>query len=187
MPRLDEITTKGGDEGKTSLVDGTRVVKSDQRVNTYGTVDELNSVLGLVRCETLPPELHSKIPRLQNALLNLGAELATPLESEFSQRLRKINQAQISELETWLESARKRLQPAETFILPGGTRAAAMFHLARTVTRRCERELVALMEKEAINPLCLVYLNRLSDLCFVWARLCNDEGRNDIFWQPDSV
>lgn len=184
MPKLDAIMTRGGDKGQTGLVDGSRISKASQRVKTYGTVDELNSVFGLVRCEVLPEGLTGKILRLQNELFNLGGELATPTDSEFAERIPRVEQAQIDQLESWLEETRDKLTPADNFVLPGGSRAAAVLHLARTVTRRCERELVALMEAEPVNPLCLKFLNRLSDLCFVWARDCNDAGRSDIFWQP---
>ncbi len=184
MPKFDRIMTRGGDKGTTSLVDGSRVSKACQRVTTYGTVDELNSVFGLVRCEQLPEGMNDKLLQLQNELFNLGGELATPASSEFAERLPKITQQQIDRLECWLEEARDQLTPMENFVLPGGSRAAATLHLARTVTRRCERELVALMEEEEINPLALRFVNRLSDLCFVWARLSNDCGRGDIFWCP---
>lgn len=187
MPKLDEIMTRGGDKGQTSLVDGSRVSKASQRVTTYGTVDELNSVFGLVRCEKLPEDLTSKILYLQNELFNLGGELATPLESEFADRLPRIQQTHIDLLETWLENARQQLTPAENFILPGGTKAAALLHLARTVTRRCERELVTLMETDNVNPACLSFINRLSDLCFVWSRLCNNCGTTDILWNPEGA
>lgn len=185
MPQLDAIMTRGGDKGQTSLVDGSRVSKGSQRVKTYGIVDELNSIFGLVRCEELPDNLSEKILQLQNELFNLGGELATPIDSEFADRLPKIQQNQIDRLETWLEEGRDIIEPAKNFILPGGTRPAATLHLARTVTRRCERELVSLMDTEQINPLCLGFLNRLSDLCFVWARQCNDHGKADIPWQAD--
>ncbi|MFO7766471.1 MAG: cob(I)yrinic acid a,c-diamide adenosyltransferase [Pelovirga sp.] len=184
MPKLDQIMTRGGDKGKTSLVDGRRVSKASQRVKTYGTVDELNSVLGLARCEELPPGIKDKLLQLQNELFNLGGELATPADSEQAARIPNVHQGQIDTLERWLEEDREKLIPAQNFVLPGGTRAAAVLHLARTVTRRCERELVSLAEMDDINPLSLGFLNRLSDLCFVWARLCNDGGKADIFWQP---
>lgn len=185
MPKIDRVMTRGGDKGETSLVDGSRVAKCSQRVRAYGTVDELNSCLGLVRCEELPGELLEKLLILQNELFDLGSELATPAESEAAQRVPNIRQYQIDLLETWLTEANRQLEPARNFVLPGGTRASAQLHLARTVARRAERELVALVESGVeINPCCLKFLNRLSDLCFVWARFCNDRGRGDILWQP---
>ncbi len=185
MPELDKIMTRGGDKGETSLVDGSRVAKCSQRVKTYGTVDELNSVLGMVRCEELPDGLNEKLLQLQNELFDLGCELATPADSELAGKIPNVRQFQIDLLEDWLQETNQQLEPAHNFVLPGGSRAAATLHLARTVTRRCERELVALLETGAeINPCCLRFLNRLSDLCFVWARLCNDYGKADIRWQP---
>ena len=185
MPKLDIIMTRGGDKGETSLVDGTRVAKCSQRVIAYGSVDELNSVLGMVRCEELPEGLQEKLLQLQNELFDLGCELATPAESELMEKIPNVRQFQIDLLERWLQESNQQLEPANNFVLPGGTRAAATLHLARTVARRCERELVALIETGAeINPCCLRFLNRLSDLCFVWARLCNDYGKADIRWQP---
>lgn len=185
MPKLDKIMTRGGDKGETSLVDGTRVTKSSPRVNAYGTVDELNSILGMVRCEELPEGLNEKILQLQNELFDLGCELATPADSEMANQIPNVRQFQIDLLENWLQETNQQLEPAGTFVLPGGTRASSTLHLARTVTRRCERELVALVTSgEEVNPCCLRFLNRLSDLCFVWARLCNDYGKADIRWQP---
>ncbi len=185
MPKLDKIMTRGGDQGQTSLVNGARVSKGSQRVNTYGSIDELNSILGVVRCEPLPEEIAAKLLQLQNELFNLGSELATPIDSDTYAQVPHMKQEQIDRLENWLEEARDILTPAANFILPGGTRAAANLHLARTVTRRCEREMVLLAETEEINPLCLKFVNRLSDLCFVWARLCNDYGKADIYWHAD--
>ena len=185
MPKLDKIMTRGGDQGQTSLVNGARVSKGSQRVNAYGSIDELNSILGIVRCEQLPEEIAPKILHLQNELFNLGSELATPMDSDSYTQVPHMKQQQIERLENWLEAAREKLKPAANFILPGGSRAAANLHLARTVTRRCEREMVCLAELEEINPLCLKFINRLSDLCFVWARLCNDNGNADIYWQAD--
>lgn len=184
MPKLDTIMTRGGDRGQTSLVNGDRVSKGSQRVNTYGSIDELNSILGIVRCDPLPDEIAIKLLRLQNDLFNLGSELATPVNSDSYNQIPHIEQQQIDRLEQWLEEARNKLSPAENFILPGGSRAAANLHHARTVTRRCEREMVILAEQEELNPLCLKFVNRLSDLCFVWARLCNDYGKSDIYWRP---
>lgn len=185
MPEIDRVTTRGGDKGKTSLVDGSRVAKCSLRVCSYGTVDELNSCLGLVRCEELPEGLRDKILLVQNELFDLGSELATPSDSTEAEQVPNIRQFQIDLLETWLNESNSQLQPAKNFILPGGSRAAAQLHVARTVARRAERELVALMESGSeINPCCLKFLNRLSDLCFVWARFCNNQGRDDILWQP---
>lgn len=185
MPKLDKIMTRGGDKGETSLSDGSRVAKCSQRVIAYGTVDELNSVLGLVRCEELPEGLQEKLLQIQNELFDLGCELATPADSELTDKIPNVRQFQIDLLENWLQEANQQLEPSETFVIPGGKRAAAVLHLARTVTRRCERELVALVATGVeINPCCLRFLNRLSDLCFVWARLCNDHGKADILWQP---
>ncbi|HKJ04031.1 MAG TPA: cob(I)yrinic acid a,c-diamide adenosyltransferase [Geopsychrobacteraceae bacterium] len=185
MPKIDRVTTKGGDKGKTSLVDGSRVAKCSLRVCAYGTVDELNSCLGLVRCEVLPDEILKRLLMVQHELFDLGGELATPTASAEADHIPNIRQHQIDLLESWLEEANNQLQPAKNFILPGGSRAAAQLHIARTVARRAERKLVALIESGAeINPCCLKFLNRLSDLCFVWARLCNNCGQDDIFWKP---
>lgn len=183
MPRLDRITTGGGDQGETSLVDGSRIAKSDPRVCAYGTVDELNSVIGLIRCEELPTGLFDKICQLQNQLFDLGSELATPAAIKNQKQGWGISARQIEQLEIWLQETNDKLQPVESFVLPGGSRAAALCHLARTVARRAERELVKLVQTGSDEPLCLRYLNRLSDLFFVWARLCNDEGRKDLLWQ----
>ncbi len=184
MSKIDTVVTRGGDNGKTSLTDGSRVVKSSQRVRAYGTVDELGSVLGLVRCEELPAEISEKLLRLQHELFDLGSELATPAKSAMMGKIAVTTQSQVELLECWVEQINQQLEPAQGFILSGGNRAAAVLHLARTVTRRCEREVVALVATgEEINPCCLKYLNRLSDLFFVWARYCNDRGRTDIRWQ----
>lgn len=184
MPKVDVVITRGGDKGTTSLTDGSRVAKSSQRVEAYGTVDELSSVLGLVLCEKLPTGMAEKLLLLQHQLFDLGGELATPADSDMSKRITSTTQSQIDLLENWAQAANQQLSPAQSFILPGGSRAAATLHLARTVARRCERELVALINTETeINPCCLKFLNRLSDLLFIWARYCNDLGKADICWQ----
>ncbi len=185
MPELDKIVTRSGDSGETSLADGSRVPKCSLRVEAYGTVDELNAVLGLVRCEQLPADLNDKLLQLQNELFDLGCELATPTDSERAESIPTVRQFQVNLLEQWVTEANRLLKPACNFVLPGGTRAAAALHLARTVARRCERQMVSLANSgETVNPCCLKFVNRLSDLCFVWARLCNDNGHDDIFWQP---
>lgn len=183
MPTLDCITTGGGDKGQTSLVDGSRVAKCSPRVCAYGTVDELNSIVGLIRCETLPDGLFERICQIQNHLFDLGSELATPPTAKTKKGAWGISKRQIEQLDAWLAEANEKLEPALSFVLPGGTRAAALMHQARTLTRRTEREVVALQQVEEVEPLCLLYLNRLSDLFFVWARVCNDNGRADLLWQ----
>ena len=119
MPKRDIIMTRGGDKGETSLADGTRIAKSSQRVKSYGTVDELNSVLGLVRCEELPAGMNEKLLQLQNELFDLGCELATPADSELAQRIPNVRQFQIDLLESWLQEVNQQLEPAHNFVLPG--------------------------------------------------------------------
>jgi len=193
MVKLDRITTGTGDRGTTSLADGSRVAKNSPRVCAYGTVDELNSLLGVVLLEEMPVEIAEELRRIQNDLFDLGADLASPPGAEHEAALPRIDAHQVERLEGAIGGATDRLEPAESFILPGGSRAAAFLHLARTVARRTEREVLFLAEDAArnprqpssrLNPLCLTYLNRLSDLFFVFARLCNDGGRQDVLWQP---
>lgn len=188
MVKLDRITTGGGDKGTTSLANGERVAKCSLRVNAYGSVDELNSLLGVVATEALPEEVAAEIARIQNDLFDLGADLAAPPVAGREIKVPRIDEHQIERLEAALAAVTAQLQPAPSFVLPGGSRAAAYLHLARSVARRVEREVWALAEAEPepgrVNPLCLTYLNRLSDLCFVWARLCNDAGRSDKLWVP---
>ena len=129
MPRLDRITTGGGDKGETSLVDGSRVAKNAQRVRAYGTVDELNSVVGLVRCEELPAGLFERICLVQNQLFDLGSELATPPAAKALKGNWGLGEKQVKQLEAWLQEANARLEPAQSFVLPGGSRAAALMHL----------------------------------------------------------
>jgi len=186
MVRLDRISTGTGDRGTTSLADGRRVTKNHPRVCAYGTVDELNSVIGVVLLEELPEEIDEELRRIQNDLFDLGADLATPSDSRESERTPGLSARQVERLEAAIAAGASLVEPVLSFILPGGRPGAARLHLARAVARRAEREVLALIEAEgaAVNPLCLTYLNRLSDLCFVWARLCNDGGREDVLWQP---
>ncbi len=193
MVKLDRITTGSGDKGTTSLADGSRVPKTSPRVDAYGTVDELNSLLGVVRAEGVPEEIDRELGRIQHDLFDLGADLSTPTGGGGEEQLPRLCDQQVRRLEELIEAGNTRLVPAASFVLPGGSRAAAFLHLARTVARRAERKAAALVETESagspegvsppVNFLCLRYLNRLSDLCFVWARLCNDGGRADILWQ----
>ncbi|MBL8825631.1 MAG: cob(I)yrinic acid a,c-diamide adenosyltransferase [Planctomycetaceae bacterium] len=179
---MTKIYTKTGDLGDTGLFGGPRVRKDDPRIAAYGAVDELNATLGLVRCETLPADVDSLLERVQNQLFDLGAELATPNPSEFG--LRIIGEPQIAALEQAIDAHEATLEPLKQFILPAGTRAAAGLHLARTVARRAERDLVTLAAQASIANELIVYLNRLSDLLFVLARSVNwSAGIADVPWR----
>jgi len=187
MVKLDRITTGGGDKGQTSLVDGSRVPKQSARVEAYGSVDELNSLFGLVLLEPLPEGVGPEIERIQNDLFDLGADLANPVGGPAGSGALRITENHVKRLEAEVERVTAILEPLTSFVLPGGTRAASWLHLARSVARRVERQAWRLVEQEgtdAVNPLALTYLNRLSDLCFVWARLANDGGRADRLWKP---
>jgi cob(I)alamin adenosyltransferase len=176
--RLTKIYTRTGDDGTTGLGDGTRVPKDSARVEAYGTVDELNSVLGLVLCETPDNDACAALTGIQHTLFDLGGELCIPGR-------RVLAEAQVTELENLLDRLNADLAPLKDFILPGGTRAAALCHLARTVCRRAERRVYTLSRSEPVSPVSLKYLNRLSDLLFVLARAVNQaSGTADVLWQP---
>ncbi len=178
-----KIYTKTGDAGETSLFAGGRVRKSHLRVECYGTVDELNSTLGLVRALGVPPRAEAWLERVQNELFVLGADLATPMDANPSWLVR-MEAAPISVLENDIDSMTAELAPMRAFILPGGTQAAAMLHVARTVCRRAERLCVALAEQEPINPQDVIYLNRLSDFLFTLARWVNlQAGESETKWE----
>jgi cob(I)alamin adenosyltransferase len=184
MVYLDRIYTKSGDEGKTSLGDGRRVPKTDLRIVAYGGVDELNSVIGLAVASGVPQTIATKLVHIQNDLFDLGADLCVPeTPAAGPERLRVID-AQVTTLENWIDEATAQLEPLKSFVLPGGALPSAHLHQARTVCRRVEIGVLRLAEVEPINPQALIYLNRLSDLLFVWARLCNDGGKNDVLWTP---
>jgi cob(I)alamin adenosyltransferase len=179
-----KIYTKTGDDGTTGLFGGPRVAKDAPRIEAYGTVDELNAVLGLVRTELLPTAIDALIERVQNELFDLGAELATP--DPAAKGTVGIGAEQIARLETAIDEHDLRLSPLKQFILPGGSRGAAALHLARCVCRRAERRLVSLaaVSAERISPHLVVYLNRLSDLLFVLARAVNAAaGVEDVPWK----
>jgi cob(I)alamin adenosyltransferase len=179
--RLTRIYTRGGDRGETSLGDGSRVSKLDRRVAAFGAVDELNAQLGVALADAeLPAAFGPLLRRIQNELFDLGADLSVPPALEG--RLR-VTQVQIDELERTCDAFNEPLPELKSFVLPGGTRAAAQLHVARTVCRRAEREALAAAEEVAVSPLALVYLNRLSDLLFVLARAANPEG-NEPLWKP---
>lgn len=177
-----KIYTKKGDAGETGLYGGERVSKDDLRIRTYGTMDELNAVLGVVLSEPgAPQDLAARILRIQGELFQLGAELATPKSKKVATRL--LEQAEITALENEIDAMEAKLQPLKTFILPGGSRTSALLHLARTVSRRVERELVTLHHAEPVRTIVLQYVNRLSDYLFVCARFANHEARvNDVPW-----
>ena len=178
--RLTKIYTRGGDAGETSLGDGSRVSKLDGRIAAYGTVDELNAALGVVVAGACPPEIRDVLVRVQNQLFDLGADLSVPLEHEG--RLRT-TQEQIDELEDDCDRFNAELPELKSFVLPGGTEAAARLHVARTVCRRAEREAVDAAATHELNPLALTYLNRLSDLLFILARAAN-AGEEEPLWRP---
>jgi cob(I)alamin adenosyltransferase len=182
--RLDRIYTRGGDAGETSLGDGTRVSKADARVAAFGTVDELNALLGLVLARGVPAEFPPWLERIQNELFDLGADLAVPLADTKRPRLR-VTAEQVDRLEQLCDRVNAGLEPLRSFVLPGGTEAAALLHLARTVCRRAERLVVALAAVEPVNPAALAYLNRLSDLLFILARAAN-AGGSEPLWRPGS-
>ena len=180
MVFLSRIYTRSGDGGETGLGDGTRVSKCAARVTAYGEVDELNAVLGLVVCQT--PSEPDLLRTIQNDLFDVGADLCLPAAGD--QPGLRIVPVQVTRLEMEIDRLNEGLQPLRSFILPGGTPAAAWLHLARTVCRRAERSVVALMQSEPVNANALAYLNRLSDLLFVMARVANGDGQGDVLWEP---
>jgi cob(I)alamin adenosyltransferase len=175
--RLTKIYTRGGDAGQTSLGDGSRVSKLDPLVRAYGAVDELNSAVGWAQVEARDPRL----ARVQNDLFDVGADVSVPYE-EGDERLR-VTQSQIDALERDCDDVNERLEPLKSFVLPGGTEAAARLHIARAVCRRAESVALWAADERPLNPLALVYLNRLSDLLFILARAAN-EGRDEPLWKP---
>jgi cob(I)alamin adenosyltransferase len=185
MVYLNRIYTRTGDEGNTSLGDGSRVPKTHPRIIAYGGVDELNSVLGVALASGLPGEIGLRLREVQNDLFDLGADLCVPEHTAPGERPPlRVTPAHIEKLERWIDQANDGLEPLRSFVLPGGTPAAAHLHQARTVCRRVEIGVLALAASEPLNPRVAVYLNRLSDLLFVLARVCNDDGRSDILWEP---
>jgi cob(I)alamin adenosyltransferase len=186
MVRLTRIYTRGGDKGETSLGDGSRVAKQSARVEAFGTVDEANAAIGLARLHT-EGEADEMLARIQNDLFDLGADLCTPEEGRRAAGALRIVAAQVERLEHEIDRMNAALRPLDSFILPGGTQAAAYLHLARTVTRRAERLVCALAAAETVNPEAVKYLNRLSDHLFVLGRLVNDNGAKDVLWQPGAT
>ncbi len=186
MVVLNKIYTKTGDDGETALGNGARVAKHSMRVTAYGTVDELNAIVGLARLHT-DGELDANMSRIQNDLFDLGADLCRPdiekdAESEYPPL--RIVGSQVDRLESEIDAMNAKLEPLRSFILPGGSPLSAHLHQCRTVARRAERLTVELATMESVNPDAVKYLNRLSDWFFVAARVANDDGKADVLWVP---
>ena len=192
MVKLNKIYTRTGDDGSTGLADGSRVLKHSLRPQAYGTVDELNASLGLVflcldnkKDENVFNDIKVLIRGIQNDLFDLGADLSTPIsKAKQSYKPLRITENQIKKIEEKIDKYNDELKPLNSFILPGGSEAASLIHLSRTIARRAERDVSLLSSEEEINTNALVYLNRLSDLLFVLSRVLNENGLNDVLWVP---
>ena len=187
MVILNKIYTRTGDKGETVLVGGLKVAKHSLRPDAFGEVDELNSIIGIVRTyisKDEQSELNDILERIQNELFDLGADLATPEIRKDSDKVLRITSSQVKRLENEIDRFNKDLNELKSFVLPGGSKLSSWLHLARTATRRAERKITKLASEEGINNEVIIYINRLSDLLFVMARYCNDNGKADILWQP---
>lgn len=189
MVHLDRITTRGGDGGRSRLADGTELAKDHPVFAALGDVDECNSALGVARLQPMPDPLVARLAQLQNDLFDLGGDLATPPGVSWEAKATRVTAPQVARLEAWIAEAGAKLSPLTSFILPGGCPAAAHLHVARAVARRAERSCLAawpllpgIERRAGREP--LLYLNRLSDLLFQWARLANDGGLSDALWKP---
>jgi len=187
MVVLNRIYTRTGDAGETALGNGARVAKYSLRVNSYGTVDEVNATVGLARLHAAGTDMDGQLAEIQNDLFDLGADLCRPdmardKDAEYTP-LRMVD-AQVKRLESQIDSMNDALEPLRSFVLPGGSALAAHLHLCRTVARRAERLVMELASLEEINPAAVQYLNRLSDWFFVASRIANDAGRADVLWVP---
>jgi cob(I)alamin adenosyltransferase len=191
MVKLTRIYTRGGDTGETSLGRGERIAKHDPRVEAYGTVDEANSVIGLARAtiertvknDALRTHVDDMLKRIQNDLFDLGADLCT-IDAKPGEPALRVVPAQTERLESEIDAMNGELSPLNSFVLPGGSEAAAWLHLARTVSRRAERCMTALAAEQSVSPEAIKYINRLSDHLFVLARKLNDNGGSDVLWVP---
>jgi len=183
MVTLNRIYTKTGDKGETALGDGTRLSKHSLRIQAFGTVDETNAAIGLARLHT-EGDVDAMLARIQNDLFDLGADLCVPETAKRTEGRLRIVDAQVERLEREIDSMNAELSPLTSFVLPGGTAAAAYLHLARTVARRAERLMVELAGAEPINAVAIRYINRLSDHLFVASRYANDRGAKDVLWIP---
>jgi cob(I)alamin adenosyltransferase len=184
MVKLNKIYTKSGDKGTTGLASGERVAKHALRIASYGTVDEANAVIGMARLYT-KGLLDVRLARVQNDCFDLGADLATPdTGKDLGYEPLRIVATQVERLEKEIDEMNASIPPLTSFILPGGSPAAAHLHVARTIARRAERDVSALMETETVSPEAFQYLNRLSDFLFVAARHANEDGASDVLWVP---
>jgi cob(I)alamin adenosyltransferase len=185
MVYLSRIYTKSGDGGETALGDGRRVPKDHPRVVAYGSVDELNSALGVMRAQGPVQSEEALLRQIQNDLFDVGADLCLPETAEEKPGAHlRVNTEQVTRLEQAIDRLNQGLAPLSSFVVPGGKPAAAWCHLARTICRRAERDIVSLARDEKVNPQVMIYLNRLSDLLFVLARVYNDNGAQDLLWVP---
>lgn len=190
MVKLNTIYTRTGDDGSTGLVDGSRIAKHAARMEAIGAVDEANSVLGLLAVVLNGGTYAETIYRIQNDLFDLGADLATPLgdvggaDFEPSEMVLRIVADQVGWLEQAIDALNEHLEPLTSFVLPGGSEAAARAHIARASVRRAERSMTAMAVEEPTNPQAIAYINRLSDYLFVLARVLNDNGAADVKWVP---
>jgi cob(I)alamin adenosyltransferase len=182
--KLDKIYTRTGDDGKTSLGDGSRLPKFHIRVTAYGSVDEANSVLGVANLHVSDSDVHRLLSHIQNDLFDVGADLCRPERQGTATSPLRVTEEQVAWLENKIDLFNAPLAPLNSFVLPGGSQASAHLHHARTVVRRAERDIVRLASEEPVNPAVLRYVNRLSDLLFVLARFLNDKGAADVRWQP---
>ena len=188
MVKLNKIYTKTGDDGTTGLTDGSRVKKFDLRPSAYGDVDELNSFIGLsINCIGKDKKYNFLIKilkKIQNDLFDLGADLSTPIEENPKFEPLRINDTQVLNLENLIDKFNTKLEPLNSFILPGGSEISCWLHVARTVARRAERSISKLSDNDQVNKQSLMYINRLSDFLFVVSRITNDNGKADILWVP---
>ena len=188
MVKLNKIYTKTGDDGTTGLSDGSRVKKYDLRPSAYGDVDELNSFIGLsINCINKERKYNSLVEilkKIQNDLFDLGADLSTPIEEKPKFEPLRIKNSQVLNLEDMIDKFNNKLEPLNSFVLPGGSEISCWLHITRTVARRAERSITKLAEKNKINKQSLIYINRLSDFLFVVSRVTNDNGKADILWVP---
>lgn len=187
MVKLNRIYTRTGDDGTTGLVDGSRCPKHSARIHAMGLIDEANSAIGVAICALPGQQERALLTRVQNDMFDLGADLATPsTDRDFtpSPMVLRIVASQPEWIETQIDALNARLEPLTSFVLPGGSEGAARVHVARAAARAAERAMVALAAEDAVNPAALAYINRLSDLLFVLARVANDDGRADVTWVP---